>query len=123
MGDSPVLSMCVVRDKVWMGFEIGYLMMFETHSKRPYVQVSVHIVNRLMHDTTVDWLLSEINHAVDKIVTFPLLWICLLLDLTLYTKIINYNSDTYMYLRFYKLFVEPQPQVHVCIRGDNDKTL
>ena len=39
VGDSPVLSMCVVRDKVWMGFEIGYLMMFETNTKRPYVQV------------------------------------------------------------------------------------
>jgi hypothetical protein len=39
VGDSPVLSMCVVRDKVWMGFEIGYLMMFDTMSKRPHVQV------------------------------------------------------------------------------------
>ena len=42
VGDSPVLSMCVVRDKVWMGFEIGYLMMFDTTSKRPHVQVHVH---------------------------------------------------------------------------------
>ena len=35
-----MLSMCVVRDKVWMGFEIGYLMMFDTSSKRPHVQVT-----------------------------------------------------------------------------------
>ena len=44
--------MCVVRDKVWMGFEIGYLMMFETHSKRPYVQVSVYIYALLVR--TID---------------------------------------------------------------------
>lgn len=44
VGDSPVLSMCVVRDKVWMGFEIGYLMMFDTTSKRPHVQVHKSIV-------------------------------------------------------------------------------
>lgn len=41
MGDSPVLSMCVVRDKVWMGFEIGYLMMFDAATKRPHVQVRI----------------------------------------------------------------------------------
>ncbi len=44
MGDSPVLSMCVVRDKVWMGFEIGYLIMFDTMSKRPHVQVHVIVI-------------------------------------------------------------------------------
>lgn len=41
VGDSPVLSMCVVRDKVWMGFEIGYLMIFDSNSRRPHVQVRI----------------------------------------------------------------------------------
>ena len=41
VGDSPVLSMCVVRDKVWMGFEIGYLMIFDTGLRRPHVQVRI----------------------------------------------------------------------------------
>ncbi len=30
--------MCPVRDKIWMGFEIGYLMIFDAPSKRPYAQ-------------------------------------------------------------------------------------
>ena len=34
VGDSPVLCMCAVHDKIWMGFEIGYLIIYEATTKR-----------------------------------------------------------------------------------------
>ena len=30
--------MCTIKDKVWMGFEIGYLLVFDTATKRPCAQ-------------------------------------------------------------------------------------
>ena len=40
LGDSAVLSMCAAGDKVWLGFEIGYLIVFDANTKKPYIQVS-----------------------------------------------------------------------------------
>ena len=40
LGDSPVLSMCAAGDKMWMGFEIGCLIIFDTATKKAYAQVS-----------------------------------------------------------------------------------
>ena len=66
VGDSPVLSMCVVRDKVWMGFEIGYLMMFDTTSKRPHVQVHKSVV-LLVNISPVMLLFANKNDYVSKL--------------------------------------------------------
>ena len=42
IGDSPVLCMCTVRDKIWMGFEIGYLVIYDANTKRPCAQAWVN---------------------------------------------------------------------------------
>ncbi len=42
LGDSAVLSMCAARDKVWLGFEIGYLIIFDANTKKPFIQVCIH---------------------------------------------------------------------------------
>ena len=38
MGESTVLSLCLVRDKVWVGFEIGYILIFDSVSHRLFAQ-------------------------------------------------------------------------------------
>ena len=38
MGDSPVLSICSVGDKVWVGFEIGYVLIFHSSTHFLFTQ-------------------------------------------------------------------------------------
>ena len=42
LGDTPVLCIAMVRDKVWMGFEIGYLCIYDATTHDTLAQV--HIV-------------------------------------------------------------------------------
>ena len=39
MGDSPVLCLCVVQGKVWMGMEMGCLVVYDANTRKPYLQV------------------------------------------------------------------------------------
>ena len=45
-----MLSMCSARDKVWMGFEIGYLIVFDANTKKPYAQVRPSVDNLFATD-------------------------------------------------------------------------
>ena len=39
VGDSPVLSLCLVRRKVWMGMDMGCLLVYDANTRKPYLQV------------------------------------------------------------------------------------
>ena len=38
VGDSPILSLCSVGDKVWVGFEIGYILIFSSSTHHLFAQ-------------------------------------------------------------------------------------
>ena len=40
LGDSPILCLTMVGDKVWMGFEIGYICVYDTKTRHPVLQAS-----------------------------------------------------------------------------------
>ncbi len=40
LGDSPVLCICVVGKKVWLGLEAGVLIIYDANTRKPYLQVS-----------------------------------------------------------------------------------
>ena len=48
VGDSPVLAMCAVRDRVWMAFEIGCLVVYDAATHEPLVQAWVRQHTRLL---------------------------------------------------------------------------